>query len=133
MLNKEYWDVPFPKDMIDLQVATSTQIESIVKFLFQLQKSYAEGRKLVAHRIQTSLVVTWVKIIHGHFFVVAASNEIESKISVWTLDGSLVCCAEYYLPGPVVDGYAYDSTEKTILGVTIGTRSDLCLCVTPFI
>lgn len=73
--------------------------------------------------------VTWMKISQSYWCLVALSNPRQSKLVLWKLSDEPIVVANYYLPGPVMDGMYCDFGDDMLFALSIGTRFVLLRCI----
>ena len=68
--------------------------------------------------------VTWVKLIRGRWCLVASSDKLQSRFTVYDGIGGLRAREkqDYYLDGPVLDGVVEDTPLGINIALSIGTR-----------
>lgn len=108
-------------DLSHLERRSATFIEHLVKYALQLHRSFTSDSKQAVYRMKVPNNITWCKILRSQYVIVASSNVEESRLTLWSLEGGLELCAEYYVSGPVVSGHVLDLDNMVVIGLTVGS------------
>ncbi|GJE97841.1 F-box protein [Phanerochaete sordida] len=105
--------LPFPEYCRPVQDLTAAHIEALVKHALctdtTIRKSY-EMHPFDIAPLHQKRSVTWVKLVHARWLIVASSDASSSVLSVWPIpplalnDGDRKPLSEMFLSGPVQEG-----------------------------
>jgi len=118
--------IEIPAYRPSLGIASAADVHSWVKTAISLQRAYATGGQRAnvhSFAVDEELETTWVKIVRGHWCLVAMSNITQSFVGIWKTqsNGSMELENRFYLPGPVIDGDVDDCTEEIRIAITVAT------------
>ncbi|KAL5513815.1 hypothetical protein ACEPAH_4216 [Sanghuangporus vaninii] len=119
----------FPCFLQDIEDVVGRDVESWITHAVALKQGYKKQNKQVYTRkidVQKSLRFTWLKLVLGHWCLVAAADECESVLYIYDADDSQ-CKSQTYLEAPVLDGRVDWSSGEVICAITVGTRKPYIL------
>lgn len=121
-----------PTELRNIEDVEARDIESWLRNDLLLAEGYrTPSKKLSIRRIHVrpGLRVTWLKLILGRWCMVAASDEEESRLSLWNVASGTADprqMAHVYLDAPVINGQTDFSTGEVRVSVTVGAKYEYC-------
>ncbi|KAL5536224.1 hypothetical protein ACEPAF_45 [Sanghuangporus sanghuang] len=81
-----------------------------------------ERRELFVRKIGVSSRVTWLKLLLGHWCLIAAADDSKSELSLWEIEtrGGTRLSSRIYLDAPVMDGRVEYHNEGTRCAISVG-------------
>ncbi|KAL5510908.1 hypothetical protein ACEPAG_4665 [Sanghuangporus baumii] len=119
----------FPSFFRNIEDVVGRDVESWIAHAVALKQEYKKQNKQVYIRkidIQKNLRVTWLKLVLGHWCLVAVADERESVLYIYDADDQQ-CKSKTYLEAPVLDGRVDWSSGEVICAITVGTRKPYIL------
>lgn len=114
-------DLSLHPNRIETVMSSAAQVQSWVRCAFLLRRSYSRTTKTEKTRLKLDLGVTWLRVARARWCIVASSDTLQSRLSVYDLSGNIRLCEVFYLPGPVVAGIVEDNNLGIRLALTVGT------------
>lgn len=113
-----------PIQALALEEIEAATIERWVRTALSLERTYTKTGASTISSICSIPSVTWLKLIRGRWCLVASSDTSQSRLILF--DGLIGLQsgikAEFFLPGPVIDGVIDDSSSRINIALSIGTR-----------
>ncbi|EJD00058.1 uncharacterized protein FOMMEDRAFT_30742 [Fomitiporia mediterranea MF3/22] len=125
-------DLCIPNYLGNLEHVHVRDIQSWVKHAVLLDRNYRTPyKKLHAWRIanREKLGITWLRLVHGHWALVASADVHTCEFSVWEIppEGEIRQVARVFLDAPVIDGMADESCQQVHCAITIGASAPYIL------
>ena len=118
-----------------MDMLSAHAVEVLVLHSLRVQQAMDSGPASVTIRpFHQPRSITWVRILHGTWLLVAASDSVTSTLSLWSAPALLSSsrkrvapAAEVYLNGPVHSGEVYISENQITLALDIRALSCVLL------
>ena len=117
-------NLPYALYWKDIDILDAAQLERLALHAIRLGSRIDKCRPpatVVLHRTRS---VTWVRLLHSQWLLVASSDDVSSSISLWSTGsllsgGSTEPLAEAFLPAPVSNGATEVEHSSVLIAVEL--------------
>ncbi|KAL5510909.1 hypothetical protein ACEPAG_4666 [Sanghuangporus baumii] len=125
---------PVPYNLRPIHTVNAHDIESWVRHVVSLDREYrSQDKELTIRKLDTlrDHRITWLKLVLGKWCLIAASNEMNSELSLWDMNptSSPRFVTQIYLEAPVMDGVMDYSKGEIRCAITVGATHPYILVI----
>ena len=113
--------LPYPKYIQPIDVVTAQDVMEWVRHAIILNRSYSSGRNETLYKIDTTLRVTWTKLVRGRWLLIACSDLKLSELVLLDLYDTEEK-STFYFSGPITEALLEDSGSEILIALTVGKK-----------